>query len=127
MKTLYGIKQKYNLKDYVKYYQSKNGDGKPCNEQYGWVNGIDYRCNIKGEIELSYSISDFIGSSNGYLVSQEAIIKRAKPKELNFGYREYLKNKIKHSENTIKCLEMRIKEDKQALNELDKEIENETR
>lgn len=121
MKTIYGIKQKYNLKDYVKYYQSRNGDGKPCNEQYGWINGIDYRCNIKGEIELSYTISDFIGSSSGYLVSQEAIIKRATPKEPNYGYRGYLKNKIKQSENSIKCLEKQIKQDTQTLKELDDE------
>ena len=127
MKTLYGIKQKYNLKDYVMYYQATDGDGQPCNKQYGWVNDIDYRCNIKGEIELSYSISDYIGSSSGYLVSQKAIIKRATPKELNQSYREYLKNKIKQSEKSIKCLEKRIKEDTQALNELDKEIENKTR
>lgn len=127
MKTLYGIKQKYNLKDYVAYYQSRNGDGQLCNKQYGWVNGIDYRCNIKGEIELTYTISDFIGSSSGYLVRQEAIIKRATPKELNYNYREYLKNIIKRSENSIERLKKQIKEDTQKLSELDKEIEEEKR
>ena len=121
MKTMYGIKQKYNLKDYVKYYQARNGDGKPCNEQYGYINGIEYRCNIKGEIELSYSIRDFIGSSSGYLVSQEAIIKRATPKAPNYGYRDYLKARITGDEKSIKCLEKRIKETKKTLEELDNE------
>ena len=121
MKTMYGIKQKYDLKDYVKYYQSRDGKGNLCNEQFGYINGIEYKTNLKGEIELTYVISEFIGCSGGYCVSQKAIIKRATPKVPNYGYREYLKNRIKQSETSIKCLEKRIKEDNQTLKELDDE------
>lgn len=121
MKTMYGIKQKYNLKDYVKYYRSRDGKGNLCNEQFGYINGIEYRTTLKGEVELTYVISDFIGCSGGYCVSQKAIIKRATPKEPNYGYREYLKNKIKQSENSIKSLEKQIKQDTQTLKELDDE------
>lgn len=121
MKTMYGIKQKYNLKDYVKYYRSRDGKGNLCNEQFGYINGIEYHTTIKGEVELTYVLGDFIGERGGYCVSQKSIIKRATPKEPNYGYREYLKNKIKQSENSIKCLEKQIKQDTQTLKELDDE------
>ena len=121
MKTMYGIKQKYNLKDYVKYYQARNGKGEPCNEQYGWISGIEYRCDVKGEIKLTYIIADYIGSSCGHCVRPDAIIKRATPKVPNFGYREYLKATISCDEHSIKCLEKRIKESKKTLEELDNE------
>ena len=121
MKTLYGIKQKYNLKDYVKYYQSRDGNGKPCNVQFGWISGIEYRCNVKGEIELTYILADYIGASCGHCIRPDAIIKRATPKVPNYGYRDYLKARITCDENSIKSLEKRIKESKKTLEELDNE------
>ena len=124
MKTMYGIKQKYNLKDYVKYYQSRNSDGKPCNEQFGYINEVCYRANVKGEIELHYSIGDFIGSSSGYLVSQNAIIKRIKPKTPNYGYREYLKHQISCNEYGIKTLQQKLKENKKKLEDFDNETKS---
>lgn len=121
MKTIYDIKQKYNLKDYVKYYQSRNGNGDLCNVQFGYINAIEYRTMLNGEVELKYIIGDFVGCSSGYCVSQKAIIKRATPKIPNYGYREYLKQKIVCDEKSIKCLEKRIKETKKTLEELDHE------
>lgn len=121
MKTMYGIKQKYNLKDYVKYYRSRDGKGNLCNEQFGYINGIEYHTTLNGEVELTYVLGDFIGERGGDCVSQKSIIKRATPKVHNYGYRDYLKNRIKQSETSIKCLEKRIKEDNQTLKELDDE------
>lgn len=118
MKTIYGIKQKYNLKDYVEYYQSKNGRGEACNKQYGWISCVEYRCTLEGEIRLTYVITDFIGSTSGYCIDQDSIIKRATPKIPNYGFRDYLRNKIEQNENNIEILKKQIEHDTQTLKEL---------
>ena len=121
MKTMYGIKQKYNLKDYVKYYKSRNGNGVLSNEQFGYINSIEYSVTLKGEVELTYVISDFIGCSSGYCVPQKAIIKKVKPKVPNFGYREYLLANIKRNECIIKNSQEEIKNDMKKLGDFDNE------
>ena len=118
MKTIYGIKQKYNLKDYVEYYQSTNGKGQHCDEQFGYINKMEYRCNTKGDIELVYVVSDFVGSSSGFCVKPENIIRRATPKVPNYGLKEFLENKIKTNERHMERLEEQIKQDTKALKEL---------
>ena len=95
---MYGISQKYNLKDYVEFYSAHNGNGKPCHERFGYIVGIEYRCDRTDKVELSYVISDFIGSSGGIIVSQDQIIKKHEPKVKDYGYKEYLENKIKAEE-----------------------------
>lgn len=119
MKTIYGIKQKYNLKDYVQYYQSRDGNGNLCNKQYGYITRVEYSVNIKGEIVLTYVIAEFIGCSSGYCVPQKAIIKRATPKVPNYGYREYLQHCIKVSENIISTQQKEKERYLKTLEELD--------
>lgn len=116
-KTIYGIKQKYNPKDYVKYYSSRNGKGEPCNEQFGYINCVEYRCNVKGEIELRYTIGDFIGATSGVLITQEAIIEKAKQPNPKYGYKEYLEYQIKCNEAGIKNLQEQKARNLKALYE----------
>ena len=73
-KIIYKIKQEYDVKDYVEYYQSRNHKGEMCNEQVGYINSVEYRVDSNGEIKLRYSIGSVLGSSCGYIVPQEAII-----------------------------------------------------
>ncbi len=120
-KKIYGIKQKYNIKDYVKYYRGTDGNGKPCNIQFGYINAVSYECNIKGEIELSYTLCDYIGARGGYLIRQKSIIRRAREKVKNYGYRDYIKAQIATDTRSIEVLTEKIKKWKKTLEELDKE------
>ena len=81
MKTIYGIKQKYNLKDFVKYYQSKNQKGEPCNVQYGYIVSVHYSLNDVGEPSLEYVVNQSPFCSGGYVVSPSSIIRKATPKD----------------------------------------------
>lgn len=121
MKTIYGIKQKYDLKDCVRYYSAINGKGEPCNEQVGYINSVEYGCNLKGEIELAYVVSDWIGCRSGHIVSQERIIKRVKPKIKNYGYKEYIQRCITGNEKKIASLLKQNKEYTKTLKEFEDE------
>lgn len=81
MKTIYGIKQKYNLKDFVKYYQSKNNKGEPCNVQYGYIVSIYYELNVQGEPRLNYVVCESPFYGGGYIISPNNIIRKATPKD----------------------------------------------
>ena len=119
MKTIYGIKQKYYLKDYVEFYSARDGNGNRCNIQFGYINSVEYELNVKGEPELRYSVGKFIGHiSGGYLISQDAIIKGATPKVPNFGYIEYLEEQIKCNDEGIKNLIKKKEENLKRLKEL---------
>lgn len=69
---------KYKIKTYVNYYRDVttdcSGNKERTNEQSGYINGIEYRCESSGDIKMKYIISDRLGSSFGYSVPEEAII-----------------------------------------------------
>ena len=118
-KTIYGIKQKYNLKDYVRYYSAIDQDGNFCKPEEGWINNVEYGCNLNGEIELTYIIGDFVGSSSGHCVSPNRIIKKTKPKVDGSSYKNYLKYRLKCNEASTKRLNEEHKELIKKIEELD--------
>lgn len=75
-------KPKYKIKTYVNYYRDVTtdclGNKERTNENSGFVNGIEYRCDSSGDIKMTYVISDNLGSSFGYCVPEEAIIGEVK-------------------------------------------------
>jgi len=78
MKTMYGIKQKYNIGDCVEYYSAHNYKGAYCNEQIGYITCVQYSYSSEG-MELHYVISSGLANyCGGHLVRQEAIIRKLK-------------------------------------------------
>ena len=119
MKTIYGIKQHYDLKDYVEYYSAiKSKDRTPCNEKFGYINRVEYECTLDGKIRLAYVIGDFVGSTSGSLVTEDRIIRKAIPDNTDYGYKEYLKYKITCNQSSIKSLEKEIKDLNKKLAEI---------
>lgn len=116
---MYGIKQKYNLKDYIAFFSARDGNGQYCCEEKGFINSVEYSCNNKGEIELSYVVSNYIGSNSGHLIPEEAIIRKEEPKDPNYGYREYLKSRVQIGNFKMKEAEKDIKHYTKLLEELD--------
>lgn len=112
---MYNIKQKYHLKDYVLYFSGRRLDGTPCEQREGYINSISYSCKLDGTIELRYTISEFIGCTSGYCITQDSIIRRKKPKVADYGYKKFLQAKKKMCENKIKELEEEIKSTDKAL------------
>lgn len=114
---------KYKIKDYVRYYQGRiSGTNKLCDEKYGYIVGIEHRCNDNGDIESRYVLSNYIGSCSGCIVSENAIIEKAKPKDKYYGRADYLRDRVLGAKRRIKELEKQIKHDEQEIKELE-EIE----
>lgn len=111
---------KYKLKDYVKYYQGRVcGTDKLCDEKYGYIVRIENCCKDNGDTEIRYALSDYIGSCCSCIVSENAIIEKAKPKDKFYGRADYLRDMILGNKRRIKELEKQIKEDEKAIKELE--------
>lgn len=120
MRTVYGIKQKYQLKDFVKYYQSTNAEtGEPTNIQFGYITSVTYEVNYSGQIELRYTIHEHPFGGCGYIVTPDRIIRKAMPKDLS--------SIIKYYNFAIRrCDEKRICIDKLKQEFIDKKKEIES-
>lgn len=75
---MYGIKQKYNLREHVEFYRSRNNRGELCNEQDGYIVEITYFVDRDdGKTKLRYTISEtpYPKGLIGVLVGEDAIIR----------------------------------------------------
>ena len=117
MKTIYGIKQKYDLKNYVRFYASRNGKGERCNEKCGYINEVTYSVALNGEIQLTYAIGDVLGLVSGStIVPEEAILGKTKEPVKNYNYKKFLENRIKNNEKQVKEL---LRENKRIEKQLE--------
>lgn len=116
MRTVYGKKQKYDLGDYVEYYGARWSNGTFGDPKRGFIVSVQYSMNSDMGIELTYTISEYIGSPSGSIVHEKGIIGKRKPEKWLNEY-EYLRGQIdkynaliRNAEESIKMFSKRLKE-----------------
>ena len=113
------MEQKYLMMDYVEYHPSTNAKGEPIgNTEFGYVNGIHYGYNANRELELRYVISEYIGAHRGNIVLQSQIVRKAEPKGPDYGYREFLRDRIAICESQILDWQRQKRDCEKELGEL---------
>ena len=81
MKTKRLPQTKFNVTDYVKYFRNSLTHDKTIfkNEiRKGWITEIEFRSDENGNVTHTYVITDNLGASIGYLISEDRIIKRVR-------------------------------------------------
>lgn len=116
------MKHKYKLGNYVEYYAAQCGRGNKveyADQRKGFVNAIEDALDEDGNVVVKYRIGPYIGSYEGHMVSEGAIIGELKaPKNTN--RIEYLKSKISLNEWQIEYYKSENKSLRKEIAKLEK-------